>query len=118
MPLLDDVRYWSFVGTAFAVRIQAQDWEQWFDETVIATTEPILDSNDAFTDIGGKQWQPLPLRCEFDTVSERQAFNAMVGTVGVLINPGGDSHTVLLERAKKIGSGLGLYTLDVVFRPV
>lgn len=117
---LDDVYLWHFRGVAFAAKLtQGADWDQWFEETIISTTEPILGSDDMVTDVGGKTYGALPLAATFNTPEERASFNAMLGMDGVLTSPSGDERNAMLAKTKKIGSGTNAYSrLDTTFNAV
>lgn len=120
LPFLDGVQEWSFRGVAFAARAPGDaDWDEWFEETTIFVSDPILDSNDRFTDVAGVNYGQVQRLAAFDTVEERAAFAAMRGSTGVLARPGGGSRQALLSRTKAVSSGTNSYfLLDVTFDAV
>lgn len=119
MAYLDGVKVWSFRGVAFAARLQtSQEWDEWFETAAIVQIDPILDSNQRYVDVGGVNYGGLQRLIAFDTIAERDAFAAMVGTVGPLERPG-NSDQAILVRARKIQSGTDAYSmLDVTFERV
>lgn len=114
--LAEDVQLWSFRGTTFAVRLTSEnDWDEWFEQSLIMTVDPILDSPDRFVDIGGSTFSEEQRLCAFNTPEERALFEQMIGSEGLLSRPGA-SRQALLSKVRRVSSGTNaFYLLSATF---
>lgn len=116
MGMLDDIQLWSFQGQTAACRAgSTSEWEEWFEADTTLSIEPILDTNDRYVDIGGKQVGPIQKRFAFPTREARAAFEALRGQTGTLSRPG-RSCSAILRRVNSLGSNHnGIWYLDCTF---
>lgn len=115
MGMLTNIPTWSFGGTTFRRRISGGEWPRWFKRGTIHTISPLIGGG-RHTDVGGDDYEPLPITAAFETNAARQALLAKRGTTATLINISGTSITALLVDAVEtdVGSN-GLFLLECTF---
>lgn len=116
MPLDSTLPQYTYINVSFNRIVDGDNYVLWFTDAAIANTEPILDSPNYYTDVGGSQVQTLTLVGSFADATQRDLMLTKVKTTGTLSNGRGRSRTVLLESAVATFRFPGLTTAELVFR--
>jgi hypothetical protein len=113
--ITDASEAWTFAGLSLPRTVDGASWADWFTEEAILAIDPILDSDERYTDNGGATFPPLTIRAAFNTKTERDLIRSKRGLTATLTNIAGDSRSATLKTIAPISSSAGLFYADLTF---